>query len=112
MSVIKGVLLEEKERNLRMQNLYLQEISMLPKGTIVNKSKKSGDYYYLSYRSGKQVVSDYLGKDIKKVQEVQQNIDKRKHLEGLVKNLKSELKLISKVVKWWIQDRKLHFGKL
>ena len=99
MSVIEGVLREEKERNLMMQNQYLQEISALPKGSIVKKSNKSGDYYYLAYRSGNKIISDYLGKDAEKAQEVQQDIDKRKHLEGLVRNLKSELKLISKVVK-------------
>jgi len=99
MSIIEGVLLEERERNLMMQKQYLLEISALPKGSIVKKSKKSGDYYYLTYRKGNKVVSDYLGKEAQKVQEVQQNINKRKYLEGLVKNLRSELKLITKVVK-------------
>ena len=99
MSVIEGVLREERERNLMMQNQYLQEISALPKGSIVKKRKNSGDYYYLAYRKGSSVVNDYLGKDAEKAQKVQQNIDKRKHLEGLVRNLKSELKLIAKVVK-------------
>ena len=99
MSVIQGVLLEEKERNLMMQNQYMQEISALPKGSIVKKSKKSGDYYYLSYRDGKKVISDYLGKDGERVREIQRSIEKRKHLEGLIKNLKSELKLIERVVR-------------
>ena len=99
MSVIEGVLLEEKERNLMMQNQYLQEISSLPKGSIVKKSKKSGDYYYLTYRNGGRVVSDYLGKDVEKANKIQQDINKRKYLEVLIKNLKSELKLINKVVK-------------
>ena len=99
MSVIEGVLLEERDRNLMMQNQYLQEISTLPKGSIVKKSNKSGVYYYLAYRKGNKVVSDYLGKDAQKVQEIQQNIDKRKYLEASVKNLKNELKLIAKVAK-------------
>jgi hypothetical protein len=99
MSVIEGVLREERERNIMMQNQYLQEISALPKGSIVRKSRRSGDYYYLAYRVGSKVVNDYLGKDAGKVQEIQQSIDKRKHLERVVKNLKCELKLISKVVR-------------
>jgi hypothetical protein len=65
----------------------------------VKKSNKSGDYYYLTYRNGNRVVSDYLVKYSDKIREVQQDIDKRKHLERLVKNLKNELKLIAKVVK-------------
>ncbi len=99
MSVIEGMLREEKERNLMMQNQYLHEISALPKGSIVKKSKKSGNYYYLVYRDGNKVISDYLGKDINKVRDVQNDIDKRRHLQWLVKNLKNELKLIAKVVK-------------
>ncbi|MDR0405752.1 MAG: hypothetical protein LBH54_03030 [Clostridiales bacterium] len=65
----------------------------------MKKSNKSGDYYYLTYRNGNRVVSDYLVKYSDKIREVQQDIDKRKHLERLVKNLKNELKLIAKVVK-------------
>ena len=82
-----------------MQKQYLQEISALPKGSIVIKRKKSGEYYYLAYRNGSRVVSDYLGKDAERAQEIRQKIDKRKYLEALVKNLKSELKLIAKVLK-------------
>jgi len=99
MSVIEGVLLEERERNLEMQNHYLQEIAALPKGSIVKKTKKSGDYYYLTYRNGSKVVSRYLGTDEEEIEKVRKDIAKRKHFEGLIKNLKCELKQIAKVVK-------------
>ena len=99
MSVIKGVLLEERERNLLMQNQYLKEIAALPKGSIVKKIKPSGIYFYLAYRNGNKVVSDYLGTDIEKVEQVRQAIEKRKHLESLIKRLNEELKLIAKAVK-------------
>jgi len=99
MTVIEGVLQEEKERNLWMQDIYLKEISELPKGSIVKKSKPSGDYYYLKYRNGNKVVSDYLGKDIEKVNQIERAIGKRKHLEGVIKRLKLEYKQISKIVK-------------
>ena len=99
MTVIESVLLEEKERNLMMQTHYLHEISMLPKGTIVKKNINNRDYYYLVYRNGNKIISDYLGKETDKIPEIQQNIDKRKFLENSVKKLKKELKLINKVVK-------------
>jgi len=99
MSVIEGVLLEEKERNLLMQKQYMQDIAKLPKGSIVKKSKKSGDYYYLTYRSGEKVVSEYLGKNKEKIEKIRQDINKRKHLESVVKNLESELKLINRAVR-------------
>ena len=99
MTVIEGVLQEERERNLWMQNMYLQEISELPKGSIVKKSMPSGVYYYLKYRNGDKVVSDYLGKNIEKVNQIEQAIAKRKHLEATVKRIRIELKQIAKVVK-------------
>jgi len=99
MTVIEGVLQEEKERNLLMQKTYLQEISALPKGYIVKKSRQSGDYYYLNYRTGNKVVSDYLGTDIEKVNQIEQAIAKRKRLEATIKRLKLEFKQITRVVK-------------
>ena len=99
MTVIEGVLLEERERNLSMQKTYLQEISALPKGSVVKKSRRSGEYYYLTHRNGNKVVSDYLGTDIEKVNQIKQSVAKRKRLENVVKRLKKELKQITKVVR-------------
>lgn len=98
-SVIEGVLLEERERNLMMQRQYLSEIAQLPKGSVIKKSRKGKIYYYLSYRNGGKVVSNYLGNDAEQIKEVRHRIEKRKHLEGLVKRLRHELKIISKAVK-------------
>ena len=99
MSVIVGVLLEEKERSLAMQSQYQKEISALPKGSIVKKVKRGRAYFYLTYRRGDKVVSDYVGKDAEQAAKLCQAIKKRKHLESIIKNLKSDLKLIEKAVK-------------
>jgi hypothetical protein len=98
-TVIYGMLKEEKQRNLRLQETYSKEIDSLPKGSIV--SKKVGDrrYYYLHYRCKDKVKSEYLGKDESVVERVRQSIAERKHLQGVLKRLKSEYKEICKIVK-------------
>ncbi|MDR0906800.1 MAG: hypothetical protein LBN00_11645 [Oscillospiraceae bacterium] len=99
MSVITGVLQEEKERNLSLQSKYRDEIAALPKGSVIVKRKRSGDYYCLQYRSGERVISKYLGKYSAEVQELCDKIEKRKYYENLLRTMRQELKLISKVVK-------------
>jgi hypothetical protein len=57
------------------------------------------EYYYLKYRQNEKIKTDYLGKDIKAVESVQREIEKRKHLQDVLKRLRAEYKQICKVVK-------------
>jgi hypothetical protein len=59
---IKGVLREELENSLRMQARYEQELSKLPKGSLVKRLIKGRDYYYLVYREDGKVCSVYRGR--------------------------------------------------
>jgi len=93
------MLQEEKQRNLEMQEAYRQEIMSLPKGSIVVKNISGNDYYYLKYRQNNKIKTDYLGKDEKTVERVRLEIEKRKHLQGVLKRLRLEYKQICKVVK-------------
>jgi hypothetical protein len=99
MTVIEGVLLEEKERNLAMQKRYLEEIETLPKGSVTKKKINGKEYYYLIYRKGNKVITEYLGNDEAKIDEVKKKINTRKSLENSIKKLKLELKIISKTIK-------------
>jgi hypothetical protein len=98
-SVIYGMLKEEKERNLELQELYSKEIESLPKGSIIVKNISGNDYYYLKYWSNNKANMDYLGKDEDYVEKIRVETKRRKHLQGVVKRLKSEYKEICKVVK-------------
>ncbi|MCL2628520.1 MAG: hypothetical protein FWD44_07505 [Oscillospiraceae bacterium] len=98
-TVFYGVVEEEKERNLERQEVYKDEIDKLPKGYL-NKRKSKGIYYfYLQRRDGQQFISEYIGNDEAKVEEIRKLIAKRKHYEDLVKRLKLEYKQMCKVVK-------------
>jgi len=71
--VIKGVLAEELENSLRMQNDYASALNKLPQGCLVQKKIRGHVYYYLVKRQGKRIVYVYKGKsspeEIKKFNE-------------------------------------------
>jgi len=98
-TVVYGMLQEEKQRNLEMQEVYEKEIEALCKGSIMLKKVSGNDYYYLKYRQGNKVKNDYIGKDESVVEEIRKEIEKRKYLQGVLKRLKVEYKQISKIVK-------------
>ena len=98
-SVIYGMLEEEKQRNLELQEKYRREIISLRKGSIMKKSISNGNYYYLKYRQGNKIRNDYIGKDEKVAEEIRLEIEKRKYLEGVLKRLQLEYKQICRIVK-------------
>ena len=98
-SVIYGMLKEEKERNLELQDLYFEEIESLSKGSIIEKEISGKKYYYLKYWKDNKAKMDYLGKDEDMIEKIRFEIKRRKHLQKVIKRLKSEYKEICKVVK-------------
>ena len=98
-TVFYGVVEEEKERNLERQEAYKEEIDKLPKGYLNIKKSKGIEYYYLQRRDGQKFISEYIGNDEAKVEEIKKLIAKRKHYEGLIRRLKLEYKQMCKVVK-------------
>ncbi|MBU3218144.1 hypothetical protein LL033_14490 [Clostridium estertheticum] len=98
MSLLKDIILEESQRNFLMQDEYKTKINELPKGKMCIKKVGKNEYYYLKYRDGKKTVTDYVGKDEKKIDEVEKQIKKRKHFEKMLEELKIENILIQKVI--------------
>lgn len=62
MKIIKGVLEEELQNSLRMQEEYEKALAALPKGVLVKKVIKGSGYYYLMMREGEKVRFEYKGK--------------------------------------------------
>jgi len=98
-TVIYGMLKEEKQRNLEMQEAYRREIETLRKGSIKPVEKSGKIYYYLCYRQGDKVKNDYIGRDESVAQEIERELEKRKHLQGVLKRLKTEYRQISIIVR-------------
>ena len=98
-SVIFGMLQEEKQRNLEMQEAYRREIESLRKGSIMIKRVSTHTYYYLRYREENKVRNDYIGKDAAAVEEIKRELEKRKYLQDVLKRLQLEYRQISIIVK-------------
>ena len=96
MNMILSMVLQEKQRIDYMLARYHETLSELPKGTISEKLIKGNTYYYLKYTDGKKVISKYVGKD--KIQEVRELVEKRRHIEALIKSLTEEQQLATKIL--------------
>lgn len=99
-TVIHGVLEEELDRNIRMKKRYNEELEKLPKGSLLLRKIGNQEYYYLKYRENRKNIAKYIGKKNEiDVQELEEKIKKRKHLEEVLKNLNQEENEIKKALR-------------
>lgn len=96
MNLLIDTIIKEKRRIAYMLDRYEKMLVMLPKGTLVGCEKNGRTYYYLKYRNGKKVVSKYVGKA--SVETIAGQIEKRKHIEAMIKSLKEELGIAEKAL--------------
>ena len=98
MSLLTEAVAQEQRRIERMISQYETELSCLPKGALITKSIKGNQYYYLQYRDGKKTVSEYIGRQSEKVEELQKQIDRRKHIQAMLKALHEEYATAQKML--------------
>lgn len=96
MNLIINIMLQEKQRIDYMLEKYQALLAGLPKGTISEKPVNGNIYYYLKYRNGKKVVSKYISK--KDIEVLRKQIEKRRHVEAMIKSLQEEQRLAAKVL--------------
>lgn len=96
MSFILSTVRTEKERIEYMISKYTEELDCLPKGTLAEKKVGDKAYFYLKYREGKKVVSKYIPKE--EIDSYKESLQKRKHIEIMIKTLNEELKTANKVL--------------
>ena len=97
-NIIKGVLEEEHERNLRAQRVYANEIAKLPRGSLTVRKRGNQRYCYLKYRDGDKTVTEYQGRSDLCEDELREQIEQRRELEKTLKRLQREQKYIEKVL--------------
>ena len=83
MSLLTEAVAQEQQRIKRMISQYETELSCLPKGVLLTKSIKGSQYFYLQYRNGKKIVSKYIGRQSDKVEELQKQSDRRRHIQAI-----------------------------
>ena len=98
MSLMVRTIQKEKEQIGNMLDLYKRQLDNMPKGSITEKVVGQNVYFYLKYRDGKKVFTDYLGKDGEKVQSIRSMLEKRRHIETMIEHLESEQLIANKVL--------------
>jgi hypothetical protein len=98
-SVVEGVLREERDRNLEMQRVFQRELAGLPRGSLVIQKIGNNDYCYLKYRENGKLVSRYVGRADQHQAALEAQIVQRKKLEAALRRIKYDLKVISRAVK-------------
>ena len=96
MNMILATIAQEKKRIEYMLTKYQEEYDQLPKGSLSEKKVGERTYFYLKYRDGKRVVSQYISKS--HIDEFRTQIEKRKHIEAMIKSLQNELAIANKVL--------------
>lgn len=96
LNLILNTILQEKERIDRMLAKYQEELETLPKGTISEKKVKQSTYFYLKYRDGKKVISKYIPQ--KDVEAVREQVEKRRHVETMIRSLQEERAIAEKAL--------------
>ena len=94
--MILTTIAQEKKRIEYMLTRYQEEYDRLPKGSLSEKKPGTRTYYYLKYRDGKKVVSEYINKS--RIDEVRIQLEKRRHIEVMMKSLQEELAIANRVL--------------
>jgi hypothetical protein len=99
MDMINGMLKEDLEYELLVEQRYVDAIRELPRGSMQKKRIYGNEYFYLKYREGSKVKTDYLGVlSDEQIEEIQGKISKRKQFENLLKEARKAIKYLRKVL--------------
>ena len=98
-SILKGVLIEELERNLQKQRVFSNELAKYPKGSLVVVKVHGDRYLYRKYRDGERIISVYIGRvNSDEAKKAYADRDKYLKLKQDIKDLKEEEKKLKKAV--------------
>jgi hypothetical protein len=97
MSIVRDILIEEKNRLIELQKQLNQKIDNLPKGSISRKKRGNIYYCYLAHREGKRIIFKYIGREKSlKVNELKEKINQRKQFEKRMKEAKQNLREVKR----------------
>jgi len=101
MKVIKSMLEEELSNSLEMKKDYEQELTKLPKGSLIKKNIKGHEYYYLVIREQGKVKFIYKGKELskKEIQKYKQAKEYRAKYRKLLSEVKKQIKFLRSILR-------------
>jgi len=95
MRVIKSVLKEELANSLAMKESYERELAGLPKGSLVKKTIKGHEYYYLQLREEGKARFVYKGKlSDEEIERYEQAKQYRAQYRKLLSEVKKQIKFL------------------
>lgn len=100
MNLILNTVMQEKQRIDRMLESYQREKEKLPKGTLSEKRVGEKSYFYLKYRKGKKVVSQYV--PVGMVDGLREQIEHRKHIDAMLQSLRQEQEIARRVLEEYV----------
>ena len=91
MGYIRNIISEEEKLMRALIECYKQQLLSLPKGALQKRKRGKNTYYYLSYRQGDKVITDYVGKNERQIYLLKERLQQRKHVEDVLRKLNKEL---------------------
>lgn len=100
MAVYIEDLVKDLYENVNKQIALGNKMQDFRRGTLVIKKRREESYYYLSYRDGKKVITDYLGKLSKQnIKKINDEINEGIKIKNELKKLQEEEIKIRKLIK-------------
>lgn len=97
MTIMNGILKDSWDHYRRVEAKIKSRLQDLPKGSLYKRRIGKQVYYYLSVRKGERIRSKYLGKE--EPDQVKKAIEERRLLLKQRKEVRQNLKLLSKTLK-------------
>lgn len=100
MSVLFGVLEEERDRLGGAIQLYAEKAAQLPRGALWVKTRGQREYAYLAYREGGKVHFEYVAPvPSRKYQEVMIQVRERNMLVTSIRQMRKDLRILERTLK-------------
>lgn len=98
---IKGILKEELENSIRMRKRYEEELTKLPRGSLIKKKIKGHEYYYIVMRENGKVKFKYEGKKVSKarIKEYERAKALRAKYRRLLSQVKKQIKFLERALR-------------
>jgi hypothetical protein len=100
MSVIRGILEEERGRLEELSVFYKEKIAEAPHGSISVKERGGKKYIYLARREDKKIIFEYVGKDVPEVRiALIEHIRQRKEYQAKLRQARENLKEVKRALR-------------
>jgi len=97
--IMNGVLREEYNRLEKMEKFYNEEIIKLTKGSLLKRTISNKQYYYLKLRDENTGEVKSLYVKASNVPQISREINERRRLTQLLRQVKYDKKVLGKVLK-------------